>query len=156
MNEFYWAVFFVVVIVLPLSLFKKLGALRFTSFASLVSLMYIIIVVAIEFFLKNAENVWEMFEEAEPFNCDFTRFSLAMPLFYFSYICHPNVLEIYDELKNKNQQRMCKVMFSAMAVCFVSYSIVGIFGYLTFYKQYPQYQHFPDNILLADYGEFVI
>uniref|UniRef100_A0A671MTC8 Sodium-coupled neutral amino acid transporter 3-like n=1 Tax=Sinocyclocheilus anshuiensis TaxID=1608454 RepID=A0A671MTC8_9TELE len=51
----------------------------------------------------------------------------------FAFVCHPEVLPIYTELKNPSKKRMQKVANISILTMFVMYLVTAIFGYLTFY-----------------------
>ncbi|MBN3300741.1 S38A1 protein, partial [Amia calva] len=58
----------------------------------------------------------------------------ALPTILFAYVCHPSVLPIYSELKDRSIKKMeavSKVSFFSM---FVMYLLTAVFGYLTFYS----------------------
>lgn len=57
---------------------------------------------------------------------------VIVPLLCFAYQCHIHATPIYFELKDKSLPRMGLIISISMFICFLLYSLVGIFGYLTF------------------------
>lgn len=57
----------------------------------------------------------------------------AVPILTFSFVCHPAVLPIYEELKGRSRQRMMNVSNVSFFAMFLMYLLAALFGYLTFY-----------------------
>jgi amino acid permease len=68
----------------------------------------------------------------EPFVNVSSQFLIAFPIICFAYQCHIHVIPIYSELKNPSKLKMNLIIVSSMAICFLFYCSVGIFGYLNF------------------------
>lgn len=58
----------------------------------------------------------------------------TVPILAFAFVCHPEVLPIYTELKNPSRARMQKVANLSVFTMFIMYLLTAIFGYLTFYE----------------------
>uniref|UniRef100_A0A669P7Z1 Solute carrier family 38 member 1 n=1 Tax=Phasianus colchicus TaxID=9054 RepID=A0A669P7Z1_PHACC len=58
----------------------------------------------------------------------------ALPTIAFAFVCHPSVLPIYSELKDRSQKKMQLVSNISFFAMFVMYFMTAIFGYLTFYE----------------------
>jgi amino acid permease len=73
-------------------------------------------------------------------------------LIVFAYMYQVNIPMIYYELERRNAKQMSKVLITGSGAAVVLYSLVGIFGYLTFV-------YVPDllgtNILEAPYNKNV-
>jgi amino acid permease len=65
-----------------------------------------------------------------------------------------NMPMIYSELKDKNYQRMSRVLIYGMIIACLTYTITGIFGYLTFVN-HPE-DLMTENILDAPYDNKAI
>uniref|UniRef100_A0A7N8WJ89 Solute carrier family 38 member 3b n=1 Tax=Mastacembelus armatus TaxID=205130 RepID=A0A7N8WJ89_9TELE len=91
-------------IILPLSLMKQLGYLGYTSGFSLSCMV---------FFL--------------------TATAYTIPILAFAFVCHPEVLPIYTELRNPTQKKMQKVSNVSILVMYIMYFLAALFGYLTFF-----------------------
>uniref|UniRef100_A0A8C2JU52 Solute carrier family 38 member 5a n=1 Tax=Cyprinus carpio TaxID=7962 RepID=A0A8C2JU52_CYPCA len=59
--------------------------------------------------------------------------AFTIPIMAFAFVCHPEVLPIYTELKTPNKTRMQNVANISILAMFVMYLLTAIFGYLTFY-----------------------
>uniref|UniRef100_A0A8C3M1T4 Solute carrier family 38 member 1 n=1 Tax=Chrysolophus pictus TaxID=9089 RepID=A0A8C3M1T4_CHRPC len=92
-------------IILPLCLLKNLGYLGYTSGFSLSCMVFFLIVTV-----------------------------YALPTIAFAFVCHPSVLPIYSELKDRSQKKMQLVSNISFFAMFVMYFMTAIFGYLTFYE----------------------
>ncbi|KAK2101694.1 hypothetical protein P7K49_019360, partial [Saguinus oedipus] len=57
----------------------------------------------------------------------------ALPTIAFAFVCHPSVLPIYSELKDRSQKKMQMVSNISFFAMFVMYFLTAVFGYLTFY-----------------------
>ncbi|XP_062397773.1 sodium-coupled neutral amino acid transporter 3-like [Sardina pilchardus] len=59
----------------------------------------------------------------------------AIPIVAFAFVCHPEVLPIYTELRNPTKKRMQGVANISITAMFVMYLLTALFGYLTFYDK---------------------
>nr|AAH83465.1 Solute carrier family 38, member 4 [Danio rerio]AAI64089.1 Slc38a4 protein [Danio rerio] len=57
----------------------------------------------------------------------------TVPILAFAFVCHPEVLPIYSELKNRSRRRMQSVSNLSILAMLVMYLLSALFGYLTFY-----------------------
>jgi len=71
----------------------------------------------------------------------------------FAYQCHSNIPDVFVELEKKSIKRMKKVLTYNNIICFVCYSTIGFFGYLTFANDPEQLEN--GNILQADYKNVI-
>ncbi|XP_043917954.1 sodium-coupled neutral amino acid transporter 2 [Protopterus annectens] len=160
LNGDYLVVIVSLVIILPLSLLKTLGYLGYTSGFSLLCMVFFLIVViykksqipcpleedALNLTLNNtlveltaasyhAPNETSPISEAcKPKMFVFNSQTVyAVPILTFSFVCHPSVLPIYEELKDRNRKRMQNVANVSFFAMFVMYLLAALFGYLTFY-----------------------
>uniref|UniRef100_A0A4W6F1J6 Solute carrier family 38 member 3a n=1 Tax=Lates calcarifer TaxID=8187 RepID=A0A4W6F1J6_LATCA len=77
------------------------------------------------------------------FQCRFThklcfllRFTAyTIPILAFAFVCHPEVLPIYTELRNATKKKMQHVANISIAVMYGMYFLAALFGYLTFYGE---------------------
>uniref|UniRef100_A0A671S7V2 Sodium-coupled neutral amino acid transporter 3-like n=1 Tax=Sinocyclocheilus anshuiensis TaxID=1608454 RepID=A0A671S7V2_9TELE len=89
-------------VILPLALMKQLGYLGYTSGFSLSCMV---------FFLITAYTV---------------------PILAFAFVCHPEVLPIYTELRNPTKTKMQHISNISIGVMYIMYLLAALFGYLTF------------------------
>ncbi|XP_020651177.1 sodium-coupled neutral amino acid symporter 1 isoform X2 [Pogona vitticeps] len=137
-------------IILPLCLLKNLGYLGYTSGFSLTCMVFFLIVVIYKKFqlpcplqdtsanttdstISNSSLAYKDMCTPKYVTIN-SKTVYALPTIAFAFVCHPSVLPIYSELKDRSQKKMqlvSKISFFAM---FVMYFLTAIFGYLTFYE----------------------
>ncbi|XP_069760245.1 sodium-coupled neutral amino acid transporter 4-like [Narcine bancroftii] len=59
----------------------------------------------------------------------------TIPILAFAFVCHPEVLPIYRELKDRSQKKMQHVSNVSITAMFIMYLLAALFGYLTFLGQ---------------------
>ncbi|NWQ68832.1 S38A1 protein, partial [Neopipo cinnamomea] len=133
-------------IILPLCLLKNLGYLGYTSGFSLSCMVFFLVVVIYKKFQiscgvpeLNATSVLPNSSAHEHmckpkyviFN---SKTVYALPTIAFAFVCHPSVLPIYSELKDRSQKKMQLVSNISFFAMFLMYFMTAIFGYLTFYE----------------------
>uniref|UniRef100_A0AAQ5YL30 Sodium-coupled neutral amino acid symporter 2 n=1 Tax=Amphiprion ocellaris TaxID=80972 RepID=A0AAQ5YL30_AMPOC len=146
-NGDYLVLLVTVVIILPLSLLRNLGYLGYTSGLSLLCMVFFLIVVIIKKFQipcplpaaldsinsslpdPNSSAVGYSDDACRPKYFVFNSQTVyAVPILTFAFVCHPAILPMYEELKEK-MQGVANVSFLAM---FIMYLLAALFGYLTF------------------------
>ncbi|XP_029472780.1 sodium-coupled neutral amino acid transporter 1 [Rhinatrema bivittatum] len=131
-------------IILPLCLLKNLGYLGYTSGFSLACMFFFLIVVIykkfhipcpILEFNETSVNNATLDDMCKPkyFTAN-SKTVYALPTLAFAFVCHPSVLPIYSELKDRSKKRMKMVSNISFFAMFVMYLLTAIFGYLTFYS----------------------
>ncbi|XP_068453267.1 sodium-coupled neutral amino acid transporter 3-like [Clinocottus analis] len=138
-----------VLIILPLSLMKRLGYLGYTSGFSLSCMVFFLISVIYKKFNilcpleeehhnltfiahHTAINVTDDFCEAKLFTVN-SQTAFTVPILAFAFVCHPEVLPIYTELRDATKKRMQNVANISILAMFVMYLLTALFGYLTFF-----------------------
>lgn len=180
LNGDYLVVMVSVFLILPLSLLRNLGYLGYTSGFSLLCMTFFLIVVIYKKFqiacplLENdAINMTlnhtlthltthapiysvEHNETIDDEMCTPKYFVYnsqtvyAVPILTFSFVCHPAVLPIYQELKGRSRKRMMNVSNVSFFAMFIMYLLAALFGYLTFYgKVEPELLHTYSKVLGA-------
>ncbi|XP_048189470.1 sodium-coupled neutral amino acid transporter 1-like [Perognathus longimembris pacificus] len=129
-------------IILPLCLLKNLGYLGYTSGFSLSCMVFSLIVVIYKKFQipciaaalnatsLNSTNSVMCTPKYVTFN---SKTVYALSTIAFAFVCHPSVLPIYSELKDRSQKKMQMVANISFFAMFLMYFLMAIFGYLTFY-----------------------
>ncbi|XP_059924425.1 sodium-coupled neutral amino acid transporter 3-like isoform X2 [Gadus macrocephalus] len=151
MNGNYLVIIVSILVILPLALMKQLGYLGYTSGFSLCCMVFFLIAV-----------IYKKFNIPCPF-VDFTlnatliavgndtgpenpacipklvnlnsQTAYTIPILAFAFVCHPEVLPIYTELRNPTKKRMQHVSNISIAVMYTMYFLAALFGYLTFYGE---------------------
>uniref|UniRef100_A0A8C2FXT4 Solute carrier family 38 member 5b n=1 Tax=Cyprinus carpio TaxID=7962 RepID=A0A8C2FXT4_CYPCA len=141
LNGNYLIIIVSIFIILPLALMRQLGYLGYTSGFSLTCMVFFLISVIYKkfnipcpfdgFTNHTAENISIDGEcEAKYFTIN-QQTAYTVPILAFAFVCHPEVLPIYTELrKYRRMQAIANVSILGM---FVMYLLTAIFGYLTFY-----------------------
>ncbi|XP_072522691.1 sodium-coupled neutral amino acid transporter 3a isoform X2 [Salminus brasiliensis] len=145
-------------IILPLALMKQLGYLGYTSGFSLSCMVFFLISVIYKKFQVPCPFVDFAFNQTVGLNistyhggvtvtpeddpsCTPRMFNLKLqtaytiPILAFAFVCHPEVLPIYTELRNPNKKKMQHVSNISIAVMYIMYFLAALFGYLTFYDR---------------------
>ncbi|KAL7828361.1 hypothetical protein SRHO_G00319950 [Serrasalmus rhombeus] len=130
-------------IILPLALMRQLGYLGYTSGFSLTCMVFFLISVIYKKF--SIPCPLEAFSNYTTVNasidgeCEGKYFTInqqtayTVPILAFAFVCHPEVLPIYTELRNPTKRRMQAIANVSILAMFVMYLLTAIFGYLTFY-----------------------
>lgn len=139
-----------VLVILPLALMKQLGYLGYTSGFSLSCMVFFLISVIYKKFNIScplgdehpnmtligkdliAINETEDSCEAKLFTVN-SQTAYTIPILAFAFVCHPEVLPIYTELRDASKKRMQRVANISILAMFVMYLLTALFGYLTFY-----------------------
>ncbi|XP_030639953.1 sodium-coupled neutral amino acid transporter 5-like [Chanos chanos] len=137
-----------IAIILPLALMRRLGYLGYTSSFSLTCMVFFLISVIYKKFVTSCpfENMDSaithsdhMHENITNGTCEAKLFTMnqksayTIPILAFAFVCHPEVLPIYTELRRPTQKRMQTVANISILAMFVMYLLTALFGYLTFY-----------------------
>lgn len=127
------------VFVLPLSLFRSLEPLRFSSLFSIVCIVFMTLVIVIKYFQfvhqGFAPTISYQLSHLILFDWRLTHLLEAIPLVVFAFTCHPNVLPIYLVLKRRSSRRMYKVMNRSIGIATTVYCLCSAFVVLTFGDQ---------------------
>ncbi|XP_064161014.1 sodium-coupled neutral amino acid transporter 3a [Anguilla rostrata] len=154
LNGNYLVVIVSVCIILPLAFMKQLGYLGYTSGFSLSCMVFFLIAVIYKKFHVpcpfqdfsfnatmglNASLATHPSQDADNSDCAPKMFTMnsqtayTIPILAFAFVCHPEVLPIYTELRNPTKRRMQHVANISIAVMYTMYFLAALFGYLTFY-----------------------
>ena len=150
-STYLWGISITVIIVYPLSLMKQISALRYTSLLSCIACIYLGIAVFYGFFSMRGSDANERFQDAPAVEMSAYCIFTASGYVVFGFTCHPNVIPIYQELQRRSTKRGFKFLSRGLMIVLVLYLVVGIFGFLTFYKEYHPITDFPTQILQAKY-----
>lgn len=142
MNGNYLIVIVTASIILPLALMKHLGYLGYTSGFSLSCMVFFLSAVIYKKF--NIPCPLDVFGNhsatAAPEDaCTPKLFTInqqtayTVPILAFAFVCHPEVLPIYTELRNPTKRRMQNIGNVSILGMFTMYFFTAIFGYLTYY-----------------------
>eukprot|EP00937_MAST-01D_sp_MAST-1D-sp2_P000060 g60.t1 len=120
---------------LPLSLLRRISALRFSSVFAVCAVTFLVIALIVEW--KRSDGDATLFP-GESHDVDSAVWDVnllaALPLMAFAFQCHIQAPLIFTELKSdvRTVAKMDRVCAGAYAICCALYVPAGIFGYLTF------------------------
>ncbi|XP_068450220.1 sodium-coupled neutral amino acid transporter 3 isoform X1 [Clinocottus analis] len=149
-------------IILPLALMKQLGYLGYTSGFSLSCMVFFLSAVIFKKFqipcpfeeftanttaahlsLNVSSHGHEynngLVHEDDDSHCAPRMINInsqtayTIPILAFAFVCHPEVLPIYTELRDPTQKKMQRVSNISILVMYSMYFLAALFGYLTFY-----------------------
>uniref|UniRef100_A0A8B9HFK4 Solute carrier family 38 member 4 n=1 Tax=Astyanax mexicanus TaxID=7994 RepID=A0A8B9HFK4_ASTMX len=148
LNGNYLVVFVSFGIILPLSLLKNLGK---PTVLTVFSLIYkkTQLPCPLPFFFNHSSslslNGSELLGPYALHNKDYedmctpkyfvfnSQTAYTVPILAFAFVCHPEVLPIYSELKDRSRRKMQTVSNLSILAMLVMYMLSALFGYLTFY-----------------------
>ncbi|XP_075430277.1 sodium-coupled neutral amino acid transporter 3 [Ascaphus truei] len=163
MNGNYLVIMVSITIIVPLALMKQLGYLGYTSGFSLGCMVFFLGSVIYKKFqipcpltwgdtnntlsgntsLLSAEYAYQNGQvditESTVGECAAKMFTLnsqtayTIPIMAFAFVCHPEVLPIYTELRDPTKKKMQCVCNISITVMYCMYFLAALFGYLTFY-----------------------
>ncbi len=158
-----------VLLVVPLSLFRTLGALRYSSVIAVCCTLYLIgfLITTYLQFCVDEVTVYSPTNSANPHQVEcvwkessktnqniyaassFKGILTTVSIVIFAFTCHPNVLPVYLELQRPTETRMVdKVIFRALLGALLLYLVVSVFAYLIFLDQLEDSN---GNFLLNDF-----
>ncbi len=114
-------------IVYPLCSMKTLGALRFASLLSILTIGYTIIVVIIEFPMYLNKN-WDTAFDPKAFRIGWQFFD-ACGITLTSYGCQNSIFEVFGELQRSSKNRINKVVQRSVGTMCLFYLLMSISGY---------------------------
>ncbi|XP_030139008.4 sodium-coupled neutral amino acid transporter 3 isoform X1 [Taeniopygia guttata] len=164
MNGNYLVILVSVTIILPLALMKQLGYLGYASGFSLSCMVFFLISVIYKKFqipcplpeqegnitgvlnvttvsTSDYQNGYTVLQAPEQDTCTPSFFTLnsqtayTIPIMAFAFVCHPEVLPIYTELKDPSKKKMQCISNISIMVMYLMYFLAALFGYLTFYDR---------------------
>ncbi|XP_044538420.1 sodium-coupled neutral amino acid transporter 5 [Gracilinanus agilis] len=130
-------------IILPLALMRHLGYLGYTSGLSLTFMVFFLASVIYKKFsiqcpLTSGNWTTEPHRGLND-SCEVRLITInsqtayTIPILAFAFVCHPEVLPIYTELRRPSQHRMQTVANMSIGAMFLMYGLTATFGYLTFF-----------------------
>ncbi|XP_067110936.1 sodium-coupled neutral amino acid symporter 2 [Osmerus mordax] len=165
-------------IILPLSLLRNLGYLGYTSGFSLLCMVFFLIVVIYKKFQIPCPLMPEDFdglnETLKVLNTTASHLNrtavaygedvctpkyfvfnsqtvYAVPILTFAFVCHPAILPMYEELKDRSHRKMQGVANVSFLAMFIMYLLAALFGYLTFNVNVePELLHTYSKVYKAD------
>uniref|UniRef100_A0AAY4CTQ1 Amino acid transporter transmembrane domain-containing protein n=1 Tax=Denticeps clupeoides TaxID=299321 RepID=A0AAY4CTQ1_9TELE len=148
-------------VILPLALMRQLGYLGYTSGFSLSCMVFFLISVIYKKFVipcpfedvtaasamahsditAGIENttggpLGAINDTCEPKLVTINpQTAYTIPILAFAFVCHPEVLPIYTELRKPTKKRMQTIANISIGAMYIMYLLTAVFGYLTFYSR---------------------
>jgi len=138
----FWKVVFGVCIGFPLCLKKNLKELRVVLFSGFFLVLYVIFTIFRDCL---ASDFGQKFESAALFRP--MGIFITLPITFFSFGCHPVVLDGYKELEVRSEKKFRRVLSRTTIVLLFFYAIIGCSGYIHFSTE--EYKLAQGNLLLA-------
>uniref|UniRef100_A0A8C9TYX4 Solute carrier family 38 member 4 n=1 Tax=Scleropages formosus TaxID=113540 RepID=A0A8C9TYX4_SCLFO len=150
LNGNYLVVIVSLLIIFPLSVLKNLGYLGYTSCFSLACMVFFLGTVSavssvhfghISCSLEPLHNIAHEDHEQHEDMCQPKYFvfnsqtAYSLPILVFAFVCHPTILPMYNELKDRTRQKMQRVSNLSIFAMLIMYLLSALFGYLTFYDK---------------------
>lgn len=138
------------VFMLPLALPRELSGLKYFTFVNLLIILLMCYAVIYEAFVY--EPVAKSFATTGMFTL--AGFSTTFPTIIFSVTSHPNVIDVFIELKSPTLKKMKTVIIWTMIFTIVSYTVVGILGFATFSANLDiiNNANYANGVILVAYG----
>ncbi|CAL7948843.1 unnamed protein product [Xylocopa violacea] len=114
--------------ILPLCFFKRLDVLSYASSIGCITILYVVSLIVYKKFansesLVNPMKIWP--------DSGYEAFQIV-PIICFAYQSHMTAIPMYACMKERNITKFTLCATASMIICFIAYTVVGIFGYATF------------------------
>uniref|UniRef100_A0A8C7FG81 Solute carrier family 38 member 3 n=1 Tax=Oncorhynchus kisutch TaxID=8019 RepID=A0A8C7FG81_ONCKI len=129
LNGNYLVVMVSIGVILPLALMKQLGYLGYTSGFSLSCMVFFLSAVRLCLLHPLSLHSSVVYGNTGRLRVFPLQTAYTIPILAFAFVCHPEVLPIYTELR----KRMQHVSNLSILVMYTMYFLAALFGYLTFY-----------------------
>eukprot|EP00299_Pterocystis_sp_00344_P019455 c9649_g1_i5.p1 GENE.c9649_g1_i5~~c9649_g1_i5.p1 ORF type:complete len:435 (-),score=41.52 c9649_g1_i5:51-1355(-) len=143
-SQYHWAITLTLsaTVVLPLSLFRSIEALRYFSLLAVASILFLVVFVLVVGLTDNDYQPEPEHDQHMSMLHISSKFIFTLTLLIGAFCCHNTTLPIYEELQHRTPQRMSWIVFVSLFVSFSLYEVIAMSGYAVF-KNSTQ-----DNVLL--------
>ncbi|XP_021912874.1 putative sodium-coupled neutral amino acid transporter 7 [Zootermopsis nevadensis] len=115
------------VFILPLCYSRRIDFLKYVSSVGVVTVVYVVILIVYQKYMGNFVP-----GPIKTSPTHWTDIFLVVPVICFGYQCHVSVIPVYACLRERNLNNFTLCASVAIAVCVATYTVAGIYGYLTF------------------------
>ena len=122
----------IAVFMIPICLVSNLKYVVILSLIAIFCMLFIIIVAIVEFVIEIQHNGFDSYHEIAYFRFDSHIFTCVSAL-STSYLLFPLGFPTLKHLKYSSYNKWKRNFFWINAFCFIYYSLMGVFGYLTFF-----------------------
>jgi len=157
-GQLFWASIYTLLVLIPLSIPRKAGALRFNSLFGVTCSFYLVMCLVFLFLVdrKLVPNMGNNFKNASYVNITYDGLVNAIPFVVFAFMYQPNIPIVYRELNNRNYERMEKVIVRGSGSVVILYILASMFGYLGLVNNKAALDILEDkrNVLEIDYSNW--
>lgn len=121
-----------VLLIFPATFLRDVTSLKCTSLVAMSSIVFLVIVIIIRGSQKIPHKQWHTPPNDVTLFRSGTGLFLSFSIVSVSYLCHFNMLPVRAELKRPTPVRVQRIVRTTMGTAFVLYTLVGVFGYITF------------------------
>jgi len=133
----FWITVILFVLILPITFFRKLDALKFTSAIALLAVVYLTLLVVLFKAitpLGACDGISECVGDINIVNAPTSAFSV-LSIFVFAYTCHQNIFSVYNETSAVHDRRVRetnRVIVASLSSALALYLLSGYCGYFTY------------------------
>jgi amino acid permease len=133
-GQLFIATVYTFVFLIPLSLPRSIGALRFTSLFGFIWCLFLVIVIVMVFIFSRVivPDPMENINHATYFKFSVSGIFTTFPFIISSYMYQPMIPAIYKNLERASFRRMEKVVLRGSYGAVFLYMLIAVFGYLIF------------------------
>ncbi|EPR79332.1 Transmembrane amino acid transporter protein [Spraguea lophii 42_110] len=137
-----WLLFLFLLLISPLTFFKKLKHLKYTSFLGVLSIVFVVSVSVAKLILHK-EMLYGI-KYVKPISKDWLK---GLGTFIFACTCQQNIISIHNELNN--QSKIKNVIYMSISTGIVLYILFGFCNWILFYNFLFDnvLQNYPDTTL---------
>ncbi|ODV89098.1 hypothetical protein CANCADRAFT_27588 [Tortispora caseinolytica NRRL Y-17796] len=119
------------VVLLPLCYMRRIDSLRYSSILAMASALYLVCLVVVHYALADIDpDLRGPVSMTQPRGLlDVLR---ALPIIVFAYTCHQNMFSITNEIKDRSQNNLIRVVVSTIGTACAVYITIGLSGYFTY------------------------
>lgn len=131
-GQIVWATIYTILIMIPLSIPRKVGTLEYISSFGFLWATYLALCLVFLFFTDRSlvPNIGDNIKKAEYFTISIKGIASSIPFVIFAFMYQPTVPIIYNELNDKTTSGMRKVLIFGSIVVVILYIVASSFGYL--------------------------
>lgn len=159
-GQLFWASVYTCLVLIPLSLPRKIGVLKYNSLFGVLCSFYLVLCLVFLFFVDRdlVPSMKKNFDDAKKVNITYDGLVNAIPFVVFAFMYQPNIPIVYRELNNRNYERMEKVIIRGSGSVVVLYILASIFGYLGLVNNHPGIDVLiaKQNVLEVDYTNWAM
>ena len=128
----FWIFAFLICLIIPTTMLKKLDHLRFSSMISVLCFIYIMFIAIVYALVDGFDIEDDNVGQIKMFPTSTFSFFESAPLYIFAYGGHPLAFILTNELENPTLKRINITLMNAFSFVTMVYAVVGLCGYFTF------------------------